>query len=351
MMLFDPYRVYQYFKENYVLGKKSPKGWWSFDCPFCSGEKKMAVNIEWGYTKCWSCGAASNVCTFVEETEQCSYQDAKRILWNIKPSSLDLDILQEIQVEKRNNEITLPDGWQSILDGRGSLGDRARRYLTSRGYDIEELDFKGFGYCNKHYERPGIDDAEKSMRDFFGYIIVPFKKDGVLSYYLGRDYIGNYLRYKNPPSDWVGVGKADVIYNEEALHLYKTVYTVEGWSDAEAIGKRGTATLGWSLSRVQMDKYHKSQASSLVFIPDAGTDAATGQTYYQKAVQTAMKFLESSKKIFVVDLNVPELDHIKNAKGERAKDVSEIGWPVVKERVRNHTEQLTWNLAMNIITK
>ncbi len=349
MMLFDPYRVYAYFKDNYVLGKKSPKGWYPFDCPFCGGVKKMAIQVEWGYTKCWSCGAASNVCQFVEETENCDYHEAKRILWNIKPSSLDLDILSDIVVEHGVSEVTLPDGWQSILDGTGVLGDRARRYLEKRGYDLEILDFKGFGYCNKHDEHFGTDKAD-STKDFFGYIIVPFKRDGVLSYYLGRDYIGNFLRYKNPPSDWVGVGKGDVIYNEEALHLYKTIYTVEGWSDAEMIGKRGTATLGWSLSKPQMDKYHKSAASNLVFIPDAGKDKATGQTYYQKAVQTATAFLETRKKIFVVDLNVPELDKYKNKDGERAKDVCEIGWPVVRERARKHTEQLTWNIAMDIIT-
>lgn len=334
MMLFNPHKVYAYFTDNYVLGKKSPKGWFPFNCPFCGKEKKAAVNFEWGYVKCWSCGAAANVCEFVEQTERCSYYEAKQILNRHKASSLDFDILSEVVVEGETSSVTLPEGWQSILDGTGVIGNRARAYLTGRGYDIEELDFKGFGYCNKHNE-----DINK---DFYGYIIVPFKKDGMLTYYLGRDFMGNFIRYKNPPSDWIGVGKGDVIYNEEALHLYKTVYIVEGWSDAETIGKRGTATLGWNLSNTQLSKYQRSDATK-VFIPDAGVDAATGQTYYQKAVQVAMKFIESGKPVYVVDINpLAELG--------LGKDVSEIGWDTVKKQVKK-TEKLTWNSAMSILTR
>lgn len=340
-MMLDPRKVYTYFTNNYVLGKASPKGWHDFTCPFCGKDHKAAVSFEWGYVKCWSCGAACNIVEFVETTENVSYFEARKILNSTVPASLDLDILSDVVTERANTNITLPDGWQGLLDGRGSFGNRARKHLSDRGFNLELLDFKGFGYCNKRHDDPN--------KDFFGYIIVPFKKDGVLAYYLGRDFIGNYLRYKNPPSDWVGVGKADVIYNEEALHLYKTIYTVEGWSDAEMSGKRGTATLGWNLSKVQLDKYYKSNADTLVFIPDAGKDKATGQTYYQKAVQTAMGFLESGKKIFVVDLNVPEFDSILTKDGKRAKDICEIGWPLVKGQYKK-TKQLTWNLAMSIIT-
>ena len=332
-MIFNPHKVYKYFKDTYVLGKRSAKGWFSLNCPFCGKDHKGAVNIEWGYFKCWSCSAACNVAQFVQETEHVDYYTAKQILNSVVPSSLDLDILSDIVTDTISSAVTLPDGWQSIIDGEGIMGDRARRYLESRGYDLEVLDFKGFGYCNKHHE--------DKTKDFFGYIIVPFKKDGILSYYLGRDYIGNFLRYKNPPIDFVGVGKSEVIYNEEALHLYKTVYIVEGWSDAEMIGKRGTATLGWNMSKTQLDKYFKSAADKLVFIPDAGTDSATGQSYYQKAMHVAMGFIESNKRVFVVDLNGLK---------EGAKDVCEIGWERVFKHYKEHTQQLTWNLAMSILT-
>lgn len=333
-MIFYPAKVFQYFKDNYVLGKRSPKGWYNFQCPFCGKDKKAAIHLEIQYVKCWSCGAASNVAEFVQETEHVDYYQAKQILNSIVPSSFDLNLVDDIEVEKDNTELTLPDGWQSILDGVGNLGDRARAALQKRGFDLEELDFKGFGYCNKHHE-----DKKK---DFYGYIIIPFKKDGVLSYYIGRDFMGNFLRYKNPPSNWVGIGKGDVIYNEEALYLYKTIYIVEGWSDAQMIGKRGTATLGWDLSRTQLDKYMKCGAKNLIFIPDGGVDNATGQTYYQKAVQTATSFLDKGVNVAVVDLNP-----FKNI----GKDICEIGWEIVHKHFKQNTELLNWGSAMEIITK
>jgi DNA primase len=331
---FYPQKVYTYFSDNFVLSKFSPQGWLSFDCTFCGKYKKMAVHLEIQYVKCWSCGAACNVAEFVQEVEGCNYYEACQTINSCRMSAIDLEVLSEIAAEgKVNEDITLPDGWQSITEGAGMLGKRARAYLESRGFDIDVLDFKGFGYCNKHHE-----DINK---DFYGYIIVPFRSNGSLQYYLGRDFMNNFLRYKNPPADWVGVGKADVIYNEEALYMHKTIFVVEGWSDAEMLGKRGTATLGWNMSRTQLNKYYKSKASKLVFIPDAGIDMATGQTYYQKAVQTAVGFIETDKKVYVVDLN---------SVSDKGKDVCEIGLDMVIDLYKHHTPQLDWNLAMSILT-
>lgn len=322
------------------------------DCQFCGGIKKSAVNFDIGYVKCWVCGAASNICEFVEQIENIDYMQARTLLHSYKASNIDISIASDVVVTHTNTELTLPEGWQSILDGTGMMGDRARRHLESRGFDLEVLDFKGFGYCDKHYKgKDGEDEQTIRNKDFFGYIIVPFKKDGILSYYLGRDYMGNFLRYKNPPSDWVGVGKSEVIYNEEALHLYKTIYTMEGWSDAEASGKRGTATLGWNWSKTQMDKYLKSPAKNVVMFPDAGADKATGQTFYQKAVQTAMSMLDSDKTLYVVDLNDSCFDHILTKDGSRAKDICEIGWEIVYKHYKKNTQPLNWQSAMQAITK
>lgn len=353
MMLFNPHKVHAYFTDRYILSKPSPKGWFAFDCAFCGGVKKCAVNFDIGYVKCWVCGAACNVCEFVEQIEDIDYLGARAMLHSYKASSIDVELISDIVVQRTVEiDLILPEGWQSILDGVGMLGDRARKHLEQRGFDLEVLDFKGFGYCNKHYVgKSGEDEQAIRNKDFFGYIIVPFKKDNILSYYIGRDYIGNFLRYKNPPSDWVGIGKSEVIYNEEALSLYKTIYTMEGWSDAEASGKRGTATLGWNWSKVQMDKYMKSVANKIVMFPDAGKDKATGQTYYQKATQTAMSMLDSDKTIYVVDLNDKYFDQFRTKDGERAKDICEIGWGHVYKYYKKHTQPLNWSSAMEIITK
>jgi DNA primase len=351
MDVFHPHKVYTYFIERFVLSKPSPKMWYAFDCPFCGGHKKCAVSFQAMYVKCWKCTAASGVSDFVQTIEGCNYHEARVLLNSMRTSSLSIELIADTGIEiTGTSDVTLPNGWQSILDGVGSLGDRARRALEKRGFNLEVLDFKGFGYCNQHYvPAEGEDKATASKRDFFGYIIVPFKKDGILAYYIGRDFVGNTMRYKNPPSDWVGIGKSDVIYNEEALHLYKSIEIVEGWSDAEYLGVSGTATLGWNMSNTQLSKYFKSTAKKFTFIPDAGCDT-TGRSFFQTATQTAMKFLESGRKLKVLDLNIPEFDSVLTEKGERAKDVCEIG----SERIQwlyKRTPFLTWESAMQTLTK
>ena len=111
-------------------------------------------------------------------------------------------------------DVEMPKGYTPILEGEGILGKRARSYLTERGFDLTVLDRAGIGYCNEH----GLVDKENDIdEDFFGYIIVPFKRNGLLVYYIGRDYIGNFLRYKNPAVEKFNVGKGDLLFNEDAL--------------------------------------------------------------------------------------------------------------------------------------
>ena len=70
-------------------------------------------------------------------------------------------------------------------------------------------------------------------------------------YYIGRDYFGNFLRYKNPSKELVGAGKGDLLSNEDALNIYDTCYLMEGWSDAVTMGRAGVPSQGWSLSAIQ----------------------------------------------------------------------------------------------------
>ena len=140
------------------------------------------------------------------------------------------------------------------------MAKRARTYLKGRAFDLNYLDMIGVGYCGSS--------------DYFGYIIIPFKKDGDIVYFIGRDYMdrGNKFRYKNPPREEFGIGKSEVLFNEEALYLYNKVYLLEGWSDAASIGNNGTSCQGKSLSMVQTDIIIKSPVKEVVVISDVGAE-------------------------------------------------------------------------------
>lgn len=309
MAFIDPRQSYTYFSNNYSL-KKTSKGWHAFKCPLCDeleNRKKAAVNFQYGVVKCWICGYQDTVVDFVSETEGVSYNDARSILRECAPSAVNLNEIEDTS-HKEYSEIALPYGFKSILDGKGVMGDRARTYLKSRGFDLRDLDRMGVGYCSE--EVP--DDKKSEYDDYFGYIIIPFKSRGKLVYYIGRDFIGNFLRYKNPAKEAFNVGKGDIIFNEDALYLYDEVFLLEGAWDAITIGRDASATLGWSLSVTQKSKIIQSDAEIITLVPDAGNDGR-GISFYVLALELALE-LSEHKKVRIVNLN-----------GAEGKDVNAMG--------------------------
>jgi hypothetical protein len=338
-------KIYAYFRQFYGLrSKPSPKGWYEFDCPLCGGEKKRAVHTGMGLTKCWTCSFSGNVVEFVALDSGCTEYEAEERIRTTEASRIDLAALELTEKEKVvYSEVKLPKGFHSLLNGDTTLAKRARKYLEKdRGFDIERLDRKGYGYCNKHFSNDPDINRENINRDFFGYIVVPFRKDGLLQYYQGRDYVGNFLRHKNPPSDYVGIGKSEVLYNEDALYLYDEVSISEGWADAETWGDSGTATLGWSLSPYQKQMYFKADAHTLVFIPDAGVNGQ-GELFYHLALRAARDFIDSGKNLYVVDLNDPLLCYPDEEGKPTKKDVNEIGRKPVRDKYKEDTPRLTWS--------
>lgn len=338
MDILNSKKVYTYFKNRFVL-KKSTNGFLSFDCPFCiggEGMRKHAVNIDWGVCKCWVCGFKGYITDFVKDYENVSYFQAKELIEAEIPTSIDLEAMAEVATEKvarRTSALELPFGFKSLLEGDGILGVRARKYLKGRGFDLEQLDNLGFGYCNEH--------AENKDEDYFGYIIVPFKKRGQLVYYIGRDYTGNFLRYKNPPTELFDIGKSEILFNEDALFMCKSIDLMEGWTDAMTMGKSGVAMLGWQLSRDQKSKLYSSDCERINWIPDIGLNSE-GRSFYKEAVKQASEFMDY-KECYVLDLEGSGLL-------EFGKDVNEIGYARIEELKKN-TPKLTYSLVMEILMK
>lgn len=318
-MIVSPKQLFTYFDTNFTL-RKTSGGWWSFKCPFCNeleNREKMAIQFQYGVVKCWICSYKDYADRFVSEYEGVKLSEAKDILRSCKPATVKLDDFVGDSSLKVST-VALPVGYHSITEMEGNImADRARTYLTKRGFDIQELDRLGVGFC--YHE----EDDLKADDDYFGYVIIPFKSKGQLVYFIGRDYFGNFLRYKNPAKDLTGVGKGDVLFNEDALNIYDEVFILEGWADALTMGRAAISTQGWSLSKKQKLKILNGSCSSLCFIPDAGADN-TRETFYKKALKTAMQFIDH-KEVRVLDLN-------GIADG---KDVNELGKNRVMQVYKN----------------
>ena len=308
--MLDMSRVYGYFTSSFNL-KKSSKGWYTFNCPYCDagrGKKKAAVSFNYNRVKCWECGfdtkKQGGILYFVKDLEELNDRKALELLWSYEPQELELSDFSELG-QKELVSLELPVGFTPLLEDGGVMGKRARNYLGNRGFDLRRLDRLGFGYC--------VQENEEENKNYFGYIIIPFKSKGKLIYYQGRDYIGNYLRYKNPSKDVVGLGKGDCLYNEDALYLYDTIFITEGWADAETIGSTAISTQGWNLSSRQKNLLLTSPCSSLVFVPDV--DKEQPDKYYREAIATALDYVEH-KQVYVLPIH--ELS-------EYGKDVNEVG--------------------------
>lgn len=320
-MVIDVRRVYTWFDSHYRM-KKSTQGWFTFDCPYCDGSHKMAVHFKYGIVKCWRCEARMRVMDFISDIEGLNFYQTRVMLYSMKQSDFVLEV--DRSLSRRTGAMCLPRGFNYILDGDTVLARRARMYLEGRGFDLNLLDSMGVGYCT---------DESDSKDSYFGYIILPFYRGGELVYYIGRDYIGNFLRYKNPPKESSGIGKSELVFNEDALMVEKRIFIVEGVFDALTLGKEGTATLGWSMSSYQRSAYMKSQCEELVFVPD--------KDFYRQAVQTALPFVDH-KKVYVVHTDNILPDNPK------MKDVNDLGKHRILDEL-GRTEQLTFESAMKIL--
>jgi hypothetical protein len=300
--MIDHDKVYAYFERYHGPVQTSTNGWYSCKCPKC-GKDKFAVNFTYLVGKCWK-GCYDRPTFLVDVIRMfhgLNYFETRELIDSMTPGLL--RVPQSVNKVSRNATIKLPTGYHPILDGTGTLGVRARAYLKKRGFDLNYMDRIGVGYCNE-------EDEDKTM-DYFGYIIIPFKKHGILSYYIGRDFLdrGDLYRYKNPAKEKCGVGKMEVFFNEEALYMQSKVYQTEGWACASTIGPQGISIQGSTPSIIQRNIIIKSDIKELIIVPDAG--------YYMKGLEAARDMMRY-KKVKVLDLNC--VIHL-----EIGKDVNEIG--------------------------
>lgn len=322
--MVDSRKAYAYFSSQWSL-RKSTNNWWSFNCPYC-GKPKSAVHFDYEIVKCWVCSTKVTLVNFVAEFENIHFKDALQLLWNFDSVSIDMNLLEALEVETvMVSDISLPLGYKPILYGDTSLGTRARNYLESRELDLKYLSSLGFGYVNEH-------DTENEQLDYWGYIIIPFNTPkGELYYYIGRDYTGNFLRYKNPPVSNFGIGKSELLFNEAGLNRNTMVLT-EGAFCASTIGKSGVASLGKDLSVKQVSKIITSDCENVVIFYDKGA--------YIDGVKAAMKLMDH-KNVYVVDTD--------NFNGDKEqKDPNSIG---LSESLRliEDTPPLTYAMALDAI--
>lgn len=264
-------------------------GWMKLPtCPYCHRELKMGVNLSMYRTNCFRCNKHPNPSQLVMDVEGFdTYHELINFLNNGQFEELEFhDEKVELAEAK---PLYLPDSFRLLSIGDSQVARSIRSYVKSRGFVISELSKHGVGYATKGA--------------YFGYLIIPFYYRGQLRYYNARNVIGQGPRYNNPNKDITGVGKEFIIFNYDALEMYRSVFICEGALNALTIGDRAIATMGKAISAYQVNELLKSSCERFIILLDP--DAK------KYAINLALK-LVAYKKVKVVFL--PE-----------GKDVNDLG--------------------------
>lgn len=265
------------------------RGWMKLPvCPYCHRELKMGVNLSMYRTNCFRCNEHPNPSQLVMDIE--GFETYHELINFLNSGKFDELEFREEKVELAEaKSLYLPEGFRILNIGQSQVAKSIRGYVKSRGFVISELSKHGVGYATKGA--------------YFGYLIIPFYYRGQLRYYNARNVIGQGPRYNNPNKDITGVGKEFIIFNYDALEMYRSVYICEGALNALTIGDRGIATMGKAISGYQVNELLKSSCEGFIILLDP--DAK------KYAINLALK-LVAYKKVKVVFL-------------PKGKDVNDLG--------------------------
>jgi DNA primase len=292
-------KLIAYFKKRLAL-RNYKNGWLKGDCPHCGKLDKFGVNVGRDKTNCFSCGEQMKPMELILFLEGLP---TRKELYTFIRNLTDTDPFESFVKPLEQKEVKLPESFTLLSLGEGFVANLARKYVKGRGFKVERMAMKGWGYC--------------SNGDYGGCIIIPFFTQGELQYFIGRRFINNGEKFKNPPMEEFGVGRNKITYNRDALLYYSKVQVVESAINAETIGDTAIGTLGKSISDYQFSDILRSPVTHVEILldPDA----------YLQALKTAMK-LADYKKVKVVKL--PE-----------EQDVNDIGKKETK-KLRDSTPWL-----------
>lgn len=243
-------KLYYYFKQR-LQTKPSTKGWERCDCMYCGGKFTYGINIKNFKSHCFKCGEWRSPLDLLMELEGFDTIIEVRKFLSIQQEYEAYDKLLGSTKPQEYEEVELPKGFKLVGMDNSLLCRSATNYLKLRGFKVEDLIQRGVGYC---------DDGE-----YWGYVVFPFYSRGKLVFYQGRRFISSAgPKMRNVESERFGIGKTQVIYNEEALYIYNKVWVVESITNNLTIGDNAIATLGKSISSYQRSHIIGSPCKSIV---------------------------------------------------------------------------------------
>ena len=291
---------------SYIPLNAKGKNYWGV-CPFHEDHSpSMSVSKDKQIYKCFSCGAAGNVFSFVENYENVSFMEAVKIVADKAGFSLSGNITVKKET-KFTREYEMMDialkYFQNTLNTKE--GKDALKYLNDRGLsegDIKEFDIglspsnnslnmllekKGFNY-NEMRDVGLIIDSSNIKDVFSERIMFPIHNiDGNVVAFTGRVYNkedrAKYLGSKETKI----YHKSNILFNyhraKDAIKLKKEIILVEGNMDAIRLYVSGiknvVALMGTALTKEQIEIIKKLRCKVVLMLDnDNAGEKATYDT-------------------------------------------------------------------------
>lgn len=282
-----------------ILGKgqKRARDNHAFHCPFCNHRKpKLEINLatnEEGKNpwECWVCQTRGRTIRSLLRQLKTPFSQAAEVLKYLpkgqQSSFKDLSIVE------------LPKEFQILADASTTsvTANIIRKYLYARGLTDIDIVKYNIGYCGSG--------------EFGGRVIIPsYSSSGLLNYFIGRSYEGNYFKYKNPESS------KDIIFFENLINWNQPIILCEGVFDAMAIKRNVIPILGKAISPSLYKKIITSPLKDIYIALDA--DAK------KRAIEIAESFLNEGKRVFFLDM--------------KEKDPSDMGFKSFTEYIQQAEE-------------
>lgn len=283
-------KILAYFVNK--LGARPYKnGWWKVFCPEC-GKEKLGFHLGQSKCNCFYCGNKQSPLKFIMHLEGF---ETKPEVFKFLDVFEGIDYIEPKAEVLEYQKVILPESFRLLTLGNSQVGDIARNYMKKRGFNITNLSMKGIGYCTKG--------------SYQGFIIFPFYQAGKLVYFIGRQYVQLWEKFKNASIEEFGIGKSMLIYNIDSLIIYKKIYLVESITNCLTMGNNAIAILGKKISLYQLSIILRSPVEELVIGLDLDAMDDT--------IRMALKMVYHKK--------------IKILKFQDNRDINDLGKAKIKE--------------------
>ena len=260
------------------LRKQNEYMYWS---PFVTHHKpKLQVNIQTGKWHCWV-----------------SNQGGHSLFQLLKQVGADRSVFKELNEvvggtfyssEKKTNTtqvLSLPKEIKYFSEGESVFQLHALRFLFNRGLTEQDILRYNIGYCTE-----GL---------YQNRIIVPsYDSDGILNYFVGRDFYSGGMKYKNPP-----ISK-DIIGFDLYVNWNEPIILCEGVFDAMAIKNNSIPLFGKTILPKLYKKIIEKKVSHIIISLD--------EDAFNDSLKMANDFMNMGIDVRFVKL--------------KGKDPSEIGY-------------------------